>query len=139
MSRFLQLGNKLDYCPWIQGSSLSPEAIRLRVTNWILGSAGRNPFCRREETRTFAISVCSWEEPLFWFPTRQAYEKQRLGRKAIYFIDVLGAWRGATLHLDDFTAVDPTQESKFKFLPYQVSQEPRGVCCMVFGFLVVFE
>ncbi len=55
ISWFLQLGNKLNFCPWIQGSSLSCSAWWPRATNWILGSAGRNPVCRREETRTFAI------------------------------------------------------------------------------------
>ncbi len=31
-----------------------------RATNWILGSAGRNPVCHRQETRTFVLSFLSF-------------------------------------------------------------------------------
>ena len=35
------------------------------------------------------------------------YQKNKLESKDIVFIDVIGSWGDASLHLDDFTAVDP--------------------------------
>ncbi len=46
----------------------------------------------------------------------ERYQKKKLEYKDIVFIDIIGSWGNASLHLDDFTAVDPGTGHTLLFL-----------------------